>query len=245
MLRKFILLFLLMFMFNSSAIAELTGDQIVARVDEIMQSDNFKTTTELRVIRPNKTDRVFKLRIYGKGDKVLVRFLLPLQEKGKGYLRLGEESWFYLPSTNKSIRINGKQSVQGSDLYIDDIMRIKLANDYSAKIIDNQAFEGVNYFILELTAKKPSVTYGKIKYWIKQDNYIPLRFECYTVSGILIKTVTYSNVRQIGEKIRPTSMEIVNSLQKNYKTILNILEADFNANNPDNIFTKVNFEKIE
>ena len=228
----------------SQTFAELNGDQIVARVDEIIGSSTGRYIADITVVRPGKDERTSRVQVYIKGsEKVLVRYLAPAQEKGQGYLRIGDDEWLFLPSANKSLRVSGRQNMQGSDLANDDLLRIKLTTDYTAQLLGTESIAGVNHYLLELTARQPSVAYGKLKFWVRQEDFIPTRTEYYATSGKLIKIMTYNQIQMIGGKTRPTMMEIQRELRKGYKTIFHIVEADFTGENPDQLFTRLNLEK--
>lgn len=239
-----IIVFMMGFINGSLHAVELSGDQIITKVDEFMQSEKGRYKANIIHSRPGKEDRVSLLMVYIKGvSKILIRFLAPAQEKGQGYLKIGDENWYYLPNANKSIRISGKQSLQGSDLSVDDILKIRLSQDYNAKTDGEETIEGKTNYILELSAKSSASTYAKIKYWVRQDDFLPAKAEYYAVSGKLIKTMFFKNIREIGGRIRPTRMEIISEFRKGYRTIFEILEADYDSENPDSIFTKTYLEK--
>lgn len=252
MIRKCCLVFILMLLVGLTLIplgagiyvsAELTGAQILARVDELTP-DTGKFTMDFTMVRPGKENRTSRIQVFVRGgDKVLVRYLAPAEEKGQGYLRLGEDEWLYLPNANKSIRVSGRQSMQGSDLANDDILRLKLAVDYSAEIDGSEMINGKDHYLLTLTAKRPSVTYGKLKYWVQKTDNLPAKTEYYAVSGKLLKTMVYSRIQEIGGRVRPTVMEIESELRKGYKTIVVIIDADYNYQTPENFFTRMYLEK--
>ena len=224
---------------GAPASAELGGDQIVARMDRLMNSDHMVSTLDITVTRPGKEDRTSRIEVYTLGsDKVLVKYLAPAQDKGKAYLRLGDDSWLYMPEVHKSLRVSGKQSMQGSDLSIDDVMRINVAEDYAVTNVGSDVLDGVDCYLLDLTAKRPTVTYNRLKYWVRKADFLPAKFECYTTSGIMLKTMAYGEIREIGGRVRPTRMEVTSELKKGYKTVMEMRDADFNRENPENIFSK-------
>ena len=225
------------------AVEELTGEQILAKVDELTP-DIGKFTMDITMVRPGKENRTSRIQVFVRdSDKVLVRYLAPAAEKGQGYLRLGDDAWLYLPNANKSIRVSGRQSMQGSDLANDDILRLKLTVDYNVEISGTEMVNNQEHYLLTLTAKRPSVTYGKLKYWVRKTDYMPAKTEYYAVSGKLIKTMTYSQIKEIGGRVRPTVMEISSELRKGYKTIVVIIDADYHYQTPENFFTKMYLEK--
>lgn len=244
-MQRFLSLIVVLFLLScSTVLADLSGDQIIAKVDNLMSSANFKCLMDITVLRPNQEERTSQIQVLGKGyEKVLVRYLEPARDKGKAYLRVGEDSWFYMPNVNKSLRISGNQSMQGSDLSIDDVMKIKLTDDYTASVIGTDIVDGEDNYLLELSAKRPTVTYHKLKYWVRRADFLPSKFECYTTTGILLKTMTYKDNREISGRYRPIIMEVTSELKKGYKTTLKLLEADYGSENPDRIFTRAYLEK--
>ena len=223
---------------------EFSSDQIIAEVDELINSTTGKYTAEITIIRPGKDDRTSKVEVFIKGiSKVLVRYLAPAQEKGQGYLRLNDDEWLFLPNANKSIRVSGRQNMQGSDLANDDLLKVKLTEDYTSMLIGTDTIEGVAVYMLELTARNPAVAYGRLKYWVRQSDFIPIKTEYYAISGKMLKTAIYDEVIEIGGKVRPARMEISSALRKGYKTVFTIIDADYKYENPDSIFTRMYLEK--
>jgi outer membrane lipoprotein-sorting protein len=238
-----LLLLLLFVIIVPSGFTEPNGDQIIAKVDDLWPKSG-KFTIEVTMVRPEKDNRTSKMQVFFKGTgKTFARYLAPAEEKGQGYLRLGEDIWFYLPNANKSIRVSARQSMQGSDLSNEDILKHKLSEDYDTKINGEETIDGQANFVLELTAKRPSVAYGKLKYWVRKGDLLPSKTECYAISGKLIKIIIYSQVKDFGGLVRPTVMEISSELRKGYKTIVVFIEADYNSEIQDSVFTKMYLEK--
>lgn len=73
-------------------------------------------------------------------------------------LKLEDKLWMYSPSTDRTIQISGhmlRQSVMGSDLSYEDMMEDpKLTNHYHAQVTDEQAVDGRECWILQLTASQ-------------------------------------------------------------------------------------------
>lgn len=247
MLRKYIIFGILVLLSGlqclSPGFAELTGEQIIARVNDLWPKTG-KFTITVTMLRPGKDDRTSKMQVFFKGAaQTMARYLEPAEEKGQGYLRLGDDIWFFLPNANKSIRTSARQSMQGSDLSNEDILKHRLSEDYDAKMIGNEMVDGQSNFILELTAKRPAVAYGILKYWVRKAEFLPSKTECYGVSGKMIKTITYSWLKESSGLIRPVRMEITSGIRKGYKTIVNFTDVDYDTEIPDAVFTKMYLEK--
>lgn len=224
--------------------AEPTGDRILARVDAELHGHTGRYLADLTTIRPGQEPRTSRIQVYIKGaDKVLVRYLAPAREKGMGYLRLGEDAWLYLPNAGKSIRVSGRQNMQGTDLSNDDLLKVRLALEYNARIAGEEEMDGTACWVLDLSAKEPSAAYGRLKYWVRKGDYLPAKAEYYAFSGKHLKTMTYGRIKELGGRACPTYMVIESALREGYRTVLAILEADYVTPLGDNIFTRLYLEK--
>lgn len=224
--------------------ADMSGEEIMDKTEAIMRVNDGRYLIDMTTSRPGKEDRTSRMQVYVKdADKVLARMLAPVQEKGQGYLKLGDDEWLYLPNANKSIRISGSQSMQGSDIQADDVLKVKLTDDYAVTLTGMENISGQNYYVLELNAKKNSVIYSKLRYWIKQADFLPAKTEYYALSGKLLKTAVYSQIKSLGGRTRPTVMEVSSELRKGNKTTVVFLEAEYNVVYPDSMFTRMALEK--
>ena len=224
--------------------AELSGDQIIAKMEEATQINDGRYLIDLTAVRPGKEVRTSRMQVYVKdAAKVLARTLAPAQEKGQGYLKLGEDEWLYLPNANKSIRISGSQSVQGSDVQADDILKVKLGPDYAATLSGREVQDGQELYRLELKAKRSGVIYSKLIYWIRTMDLLPLKTEYYALSGKLLKTTIYSQIKNLGGRMRPTIWEVTSESRKGNKTVVTFWEAEYHVDYPDSMFTRMYLEK--
>ncbi|MEW6606385.1 MAG: outer membrane lipoprotein-sorting protein [bacterium] len=223
--------------------AELSANQIVATADAIMNPDAVVYVKEMKIVRPKRPTKTMRLKMYMKGDnKIFLEFLAPLREKGKKVLRNGDNMWLYLPTISRSIRISAKQKTFGGNFSNGDIMRLNLVKDYNATFVDIVRIGGIEAYLLELKAKDRSISYDKIIYWIRKDNFLPIRREFYTSSGKLIKTLTFSGIKKIGGRLRPTELRMESTLSDE-KSIMVDLEIDTSVEIPDEIFTKQYLER--
>lgn len=230
--------------FMPAAAAEPTGDEIVARVDAELHGNTGRYLAELTMIRPGQEPRTSRIQVFIKGtEKVLVRYLAPPREKGMGYLRVGEDEWLYLPNAGKSIRVSGRQNMQGTDLANDDVLKVHLALEYKARVTGEEEIEGAPCWVLDLVARDESAAYGRLKYWVRKADFLPARTEYYAFSGKHLKTMTYTEIKEIGGRVRPTRMVVESKLREGYRTVFVILEADYETPLGDNIFTRLYLEK--
>ena len=85
--------------------APLSDEQMLAllkKVDDRQRNNgDYKTIAYVQQKEKDKNDRVFQMVIYRRDedDKLILLFLKPKSEAGKGYLRLDKNLFLYDPST--------------------------------------------------------------------------------------------------------------------------------------------------
>ena len=216
-----------------SALA-LTGPEILAAVDRNLQPDDLEMYRKIVNIEPNGTKKEFVFWFLKKDkDKVITLFVAPASEEGRATLRLGENMWLYIPNVGKPIRITSMQSVVGGVFNNADIMRLDYAVEYDvASMADEQG-----QILLDLKAKTGTVAYDRLKMWVAPKEMVPTKVECYAATGMLIKTIHFKEIKDVGEGVvRPAVMETDSPLYKGYKSIMisgKLKKRQF----PDEVFT--------
>ncbi|MFH1091435.1 MAG: outer membrane lipoprotein-sorting protein, partial [Pseudomonadota bacterium] len=166
-------------------------------------------------------------------DKVVTLFLEPASDKGRVTLRLGENMWLFIPNVGKPIRITSMQSVIGGVFNNADIMQLDYSLEYDVVSLEEE--NGAH--LLNLKAKTGQVAYDKLKMWVMKDKIVPVKIECYTATGLLIKTIRFSEIQDIGDGVvRPAVMETDSPLQKGYKSIMISARAK-KRQFPEEVFT--------
>jgi hypothetical protein len=117
----------------------------------------------------------------------------------------------------KPIRITSMQSVVGGVFNNADIMRLDYSVEYDvAALKDDQG-----QYLLELKAKTGAVAYDRLKMWVLKDDRVPTRIDCFAATGMLIKTLHFKEVKDIGDGVRrPSVMETESPLHKGYRSIM-------------------------
>ena len=216
-----------------------SGEEIMAALDRALNSYQGTILMDLTVVRPGGTPRTSRLQVYISGtEKMCLRYLEPAREKGQGYLRVGDEIWMYLPNAGRSLRMSGRQNLQGTDLANDDLLRLDLFRDYDPVLVGEETVEEQKCWVVQLTTTDPSVTYGKMIYWVRKNDSLPVKTEYYSFAGKLLKTMYYKVIQEIGGLVRPVRMEVHSNLREGYQTILTMIEADFTKAIDDAVFTR-------
>ncbi len=211
-------LLLLFFVLLPGQALALDGNDILRQVDANMQPQSYEMYRKLINIEPDGKKKEFVLYSLKKGqDKMIALFLSPASEKGRSTLRLGDNMWLYIPNVGKPLRITSLQSVVGGIFNNSDILRLDYSTEYEAKdIID----EG-DHYVLDLTARTPSVAYARLKMEVDKKTLLPTNIDCLAISGMLIKTLHYSKIKDFGDgMIRPAMLETSSPLQKGYRSVM-------------------------
>jgi outer membrane lipoprotein-sorting protein len=219
-----------------------TGEEILKRVDANIGSDNKIATAEM-IIHGRRGSRSIKSKswIYGV-EKSYTEYLAPAREAGTKMLKLEDQLWTYIPSTDRTIKISGhmlRQSVMGSDLSYEDMMEDpELLNLYNANIIEESAYLERPCWVLELTAKVDDISYHSRKIWVDKERYVSLKEERFARSGKLLKVFEVQDVRSIQNRWVPVHMVFKDALKSGKGTEYFIESIQFNADIPEALFTK-------
>ncbi len=205
-------------LFSDEVIVNKEGNVLLKEIDRNLSPESFESLRKIINIEPNGRKKEFVLFALKKGnEKMVTTFLAPKSEIGRSTLRLGDNMWLFIPNIGKPMRITSLQSVIGGIFNNSDIMQL----DYSAEYDVIEMVKDPVGKKLILKAKTRSVAYDKLTMWVEMKDKTPAKIECYTASGMLIKTLRFSKVKDFGNGIiRPTLLETDSPLHKGYKAVM-------------------------
>jgi outer membrane lipoprotein-sorting protein len=248
-MKKTISLFFILIVMTAAAMTQAppSGEDILKRVDANIGSDNKIATAEM-IIHGRRGSRSIKSKSWIHGEeKSYTEYLAPAREAGTKMLKLEDQLWTYIPSTDRTIKISGhmlRQSVMGSDLSYEDMMEDpELLNLYDANVIEEQTFLDRPCWVLELTAKVSDISYHSRKIWVDKERYVSLKEERFARSGKLLKIFEIKVVRRIQNRWVPTHMVFKDALKSGKGTEYFIESIEFNADIPDYIFSKASLRR--
>ena len=194
------------------------ASELLGVVDKNLQPESAEMYRKLINIEPDGTRKEFVLYTLKKGrDKMVGLFLDPPSEKGRATLRLGDNMWLYIPNVGKPLRITSLQSVVGGIFNNSDILRLDFSVEYDAVSMS----EKEDAYYLELKAKGPNVAYDKLLMTVDKKHKVPVTIEAYAVSGLLIKTLHYKDIKEFSDGlVRPAVLETDSPLNKGYKSVM-------------------------
>jgi outer membrane lipoprotein-sorting protein len=222
--------------------------EIVDRVEVLLWGRTVRGDYEMTISTP-RWQRTLQLRAWMERPKrSFIRILEPAKEKGIGSLRIGAEMWNYLPNVERTIKIPPSMMLQpwmGSDLTNDDLVKSSsLIDDYTQEILREETVAGASAYVLELLPKPDAaVVWGRIVYWVRKGDFMPLKEEFYSERGELVRTMTFSDVKNIGGRTIPTRWELRPADKPGNTTTFVIKSASYDEPIADEIFTQRNLQK--
>jgi outer membrane lipoprotein-sorting protein len=221
--------------------------KIVEKVDELYRADTSKALVEMEVITPH-WQRTLKMDAWSQGmDKTFIRILEPKKERGVATLRIGDEMWNYLPKTDKVMKIPPSMmmsSWMGSDFTNDDLVKeFTFLESYHFEMttIDNPE-EGI-LTIKCIPKESLPIVWGYIIVAVQEQDYMPLWQKYYDEKGKLTREMLFKEIKTFGNRDIPSVLELIPKTREGHKTVLHYLEAQFDIQLDEDIFTLRNLRK--
>jgi outer membrane lipoprotein-sorting protein len=169
-----------------------------------------------------------------------------VKERGTAYLRSGDNTWLYLPSAEKVVRVGARQNFGGGDFSNADIFRLSLIKDYDPTLAGEETMGGQPSYRLDLKAKDRSIAYDRVVYWVRSDgSFYPVRADYYTLAGKKLKSLVLSEVRPLGGRTRPTLLVMESRVDDGLRTLLQFLTIRDDVTLDDRLFSPSALERGE
>lgn len=227
---------------------EPSGREIVERVENLLWSKTMQAELEM-TIATSRWQRTLALRAWiERPRRSFIRILAPAKEAGIGSLRIGAEMWNYLPNVERTIKIPPSMMMQpwmGSDFTNDDLVKqSSVVDDYAQRLLKTETVSGAPTYVVEAIPKpEAAVVWGKILYWVRKQDFIPLKEEFFDERGELVRVMTFSEVRPIGGRTIPTKWEIRPTAKPGNSTTMVLKSAVYDRAFDPEIFTQRNLQK--
>ena len=200
--------------------------------------------------RERRSTTVAKLQGNGIDSKLLIKFDLPADIKGTGFLQVehseaDDDLWIYLPALKKSRRLvanNKKDSFVGSDFSYGDILLPKV-DLYRHTLLRAETIDGHGCYVIESIPQddvvKRSYGYGKRITWVRKDNFLESKVEYYDIAERLLKTQMATD-HMLVERDKPRWIALKREMSNNqtgHKTNLHFSHVEPGISVADDTFT--------
>jgi len=243
------LLFLLIFSASIASLGqELTGEEIVNKVNKLMNQDTVQAKVKMTIITTSGEERVFIYDSYSKnkGEKNLMRYIEPKRANGQAILMLNyaNDIWIYFPRTKRirKLATNSKsQKMEGSDFsYEDTGASDAFIENFSSKNLGSEKKEGYDCYKIEMLKREGIESgYSRLIMWVIKDSFIPIAIDYYDVENpeLLLKTLIQYDIKEIDGIPTATKMVMYNKLEDS-QTSIEMLEIKYNIELDDSLFTE-------
>jgi outer membrane lipoprotein-sorting protein len=244
---------LLLFQVAAFPIQEITGEDIIAKVNDLMNVDSSYAKSRMTIVTSSGNERTFVYESWSKnkGEKNLVRYLEPRRVKDQATLMLNnaDDIWMFFPRTQRVRKLAShakKQKMEGSDFSYEDLGGgDAFIKEYTTRRLDDEKIEGEDCYTVELTRKPDSdLSYSRLIIRVMKNNFYPLVIDYYDENDPLrlLKRLVSSDIQEMDGI--PTAMALVmQNKTDNTQTWMEMIEVRYNIELDDSLFTERNLKK--
>jgi hypothetical protein len=224
-------------------------NELLSHLDELYRSEDSHSVMTMEVVTQH-WERTLEMEAWSSGeDKTFILVHSPAREAGSATLRIGTEMWNYSPATNSTVRIPPSMmtgSWMGSHLTNNDIVKeITYSEDYTGDYMDTpssgEAEDGMLYLAL-YPEPSTAVVWSRIECAVNRETLLPQWERYYDARDRLIKTITFSEVREMGGRTIPSVMRIQPGDEEEGSTTVTWEEAVFDAGVSEDVFSLANLQ---
>ncbi len=246
---KISLIILIVLPFNSLNAQEITAKEIIDKADNKNRGKSSKGVIAMTIVRPS-WERTIEMKNWSKGtEKFMIYISAPAKEKGQVFLKVGKEMWNYVPTISRMIKIPPSmmmQSWMGSDFTNDDLVKqSSIVVDYNHVLLGKEVVRGMECYVIELIPlPEAPVVWGKIKSWVTVEGYNLWKNEYYDEDGYLVNIENGYDIQDVGDRSIPMRFEMIPADEPGKKTVMKILEVEYNVEINDSFFSKQNMKRV-
>ena len=170
--------------------------------------------------------------------------ILPEADKGNGYLREGDNLWYYDPIGRKFSHTSLKENIGDSETKVSDMTSdYSWRDDYEVTDVKDGKLGAYDVWIISINAISSEPAYAKSVLYVRKDVAIILKQEDLSTSDRLMRTILMPKYTKVKDVYVATQMIIRDELNPGEQTQQIISDISL-ADLPDRIFTKAYLEQI-
>jgi outer membrane lipoprotein-sorting protein len=206
----------------SQAADEQRAREIVDRVARLFIGQSSIATVEMQITKGNWHRKIL-MQFWSLGESnILVRVRSPQEDAGTAILKVGNQTWCYLPKANRTVKMPASMMLtpwMGSDFTLNDLVKqSRLTDDYEIAISFEGQRDGVSVSEYTLTPERTAaVVWGKIILRVSQADRMPVWQQYYDEDGKLVRELTFSEYKTVSGRLIPTRL-VMQSMDKDGKT---------------------------
>lgn len=227
---------------------ELSGPQIIRKVNALMNPASSYAKAEMTIITSSGQERTFIYDSWSKnhGEKNLIRYIEPQRLKGQATLmtHYADDIWMYFARTRRVRKMAThakKQKMEGSDFSYEDLgAGNSFIEDFDSRRMEDREIEGQSCYQVEMVRKENSdVSYSRLIMCVRQDNFVPVLIQYFDEKhpDRLLKEMVQTDIRDIQGIPTAMKMEMINK-SDNTSTKMEFLEIEYDPDLEDDLFTE-------
>lgn len=185
-----------------------------------------------------------------RDKEFLVLVLEPTVDKGKGYLKVGDNLWLYDPVDKSFTFTSAKERFENSSVRTSDFNGSNFSGDYKAVASKKEKLGKFDCTVLDLEATNDRVSFPKQRIWVSED-YLVRKVEDYSLSGQLMRTTAIPTYQQVEGRWVPLNLVIVDNMKSKKiagrieyeRTTVTISKPSLKPL-PDSVYTKDYLERV-
>jgi hypothetical protein len=229
------------------ALSQAEVDGLVRTIDDRQRnSGDYKALCLIEQRERGRNDLAYEAVVYRRDadDKLMILFMKPRSEAGKGYLRLDKNLFMYDPTVGKWERRTERERIMGTDSRRQDFDESRLADEYTATHVKTEKLGAKDVHQLELRAREGvDVGYPVVRLWVDVAEGNLLKRQDVALSGRLMRTTYYPRWKKLRSESKgadvyfPEEVRIFDEVEKGNQTTVLISKVDLRGLDA-NIFTK-------
>ena len=186
----------------------------------------------ITIVRP-KWKKEMTMKGWSIGEDFFSSVVMtPVKEKGTVFLKRENEVWNYVPSIERTIKLQPSMMMQnwmGTDFTNDDLVqRSSISDDYTNTIIGEEKIDEYDCWIIQLIPNEDApVVWGKLIMWIDKNYYMQLKTEFYDEYEDMVSIMNSNEIKDFEGKKLPAVIEYIPLDKEGNKTIIERLIWNF------------------
>lgn len=249
LIKRVVFVISLLGVMSVSVLAQ-TPEEIVRQAYEKMEGESSRAEITMEIVRPNWT-RSVSMKSWSLGeDYSLILITAPARDEGTAFLMRENEIWNWLPDVNRTIKMPPSmmsQSWMGSDFSNNDLVReSSVITDYTYAMLEDSTVNGYDCYRIEMIPKPDApIVWSRVVSFISKEEYLNLRAEYYDEDDTLVRTMTGSDVKELGGRLIPAKMEMIPVEEEGNKTVITYQDIEFDIDISERFFSIQNMKRVQ
>ncbi len=237
---------------RSAAAAEMGAKELVDRANKTLRGDSSRARLTMTIETP-EWKRSLEVEGWNKDRAfALIVIRAPAKERGETTLRRKNEMWAWMPKVERVIKIPPTMmhsAWQGSDFTYEDIVKAdSIVKDYTHALLSAKKEDGRTVYRIQALPKADApVVWGKVitdvALYDADQAVVPLLEEDYSERGELIRTISFSDIKIMGGRRVPATLECAPAQRKGRRTTLRYSELEFDLPLQEGFFSYQRLQK--